>query len=408
MREPAVSLSEIQFQKALIGRQQRLDGRSSDEYRPCRVDFGAEYGVCVASIGGTRALCQVTASLDRPSETRPAEGKIQFKIDLPSLASPGFELGKQSPFQIDLNRLLDRAIVKSRCVDVEELCVRAGEKCWTLRCDVTALADEGNLTDCLCLAAIGALTHFRRPEVTVDGSEVTVHTADEKAPVRLTLHHKPFTVSFGYVDHSGSKCIILDPTRAEQHVLDGTISIAVNKHREICALHLSGQSELAPSKILESVKTAVGKVSELQQLIDGGIKKDDKMRKKGIVPRLSTDLFDAADVNGLMMMDEMAKVIADCSKASQHVPTNHDEVKIEVPDENDVKMEQQNEQAKEVAPGVHVADSPNWNEVEELIDDSTSADTSQATVDKDEKMEDCDDDEEDEEESVTHVKSEFS
>ena len=70
----------------------------------------------------------------------------------------------KSPFQIDLNRLLDRAIVKSRCVDVEELCVRAGEKCWTLRCDVTALSDEGNLTDCLCLAAIGALAHFRRPE----------------------------------------------------------------------------------------------------------------------------------------------------------------------------------------------------------------------------------------------------
>lgn len=46
--------------------------------------------------------------------------------------------------------------------------------------------------------------------------------------------------------------------------------------------------------------------------------------------------------------------------------------------------------------------------MEELIDDSTSADTSQATMDKDEKMEDCDDDEEDEEESVTHVKSEFS
>ena len=169
---------------------------------------------------------------------------------------------------------------------------------------------------------------------------MTVHTAEEKAPVRLTLHHKPFTVSFGYVDdHAGSKCIILDPTRAEQHVLDGTISIAVNKHREICALHLSGQSELAPQKILETVKTAVGKVSELQQLIDGGIKKDDKLRKKGIIPRLSTDLFDAADVNGLMMMDEMAKVIAECSKASQHVPTVHDEVKMEVHDD-DVKVEQ--------------------------------------------------------------------
>ena len=41
-----------------------------------------------------------------------------------------------------------------------------------------------------------------------------------------------------------------------------------------------------------------------------------------------------------MMMDEMAKVIAECSKASQHVPTVHDEVKMEVHEENDVKVEQ--------------------------------------------------------------------
>ena len=32
--------------------------------------------------------------------------------------------------------------------------------------------------------------HFRRPEVTVDGSDVTVHTEEERAPVKLTLHHK--------------------------------------------------------------------------------------------------------------------------------------------------------------------------------------------------------------------------
>ena len=69
--------------------------------------------------------------------------------------------------------------------------------------------------------------------MTVDGSDVTIHTADEKPPVRLTLHHKPFTVSFGYIDNNGEKFIILDPTRQEQQVLEGTISIAVNKHREV-------------------------------------------------------------------------------------------------------------------------------------------------------------------------------
>lgn len=28
--------------------------RGPNEYRECRVDFGSEFGVCIASIGGTR------------------------------------------------------------------------------------------------------------------------------------------------------------------------------------------------------------------------------------------------------------------------------------------------------------------------------------------------------------------
>ena len=203
------------------------------EYRNCCVEFGAEFGVCIGSIGATRALCQVTASLDRPSETRPNEGRVLFRIELPPIASPSFELGKNSSFAIELNRLLEQAIVKSRCVDVEELCVRSGERCWTLRVDVTALNNEGNLSDTLCLAAIGALMHFRRPEVTVDGTEVTVHSEEDRAPVKLTLHHKPFTITIGYCDKDGNKYFILDPTRKEEQILDGSIQVALNKHREV-------------------------------------------------------------------------------------------------------------------------------------------------------------------------------
>ena len=146
-------------------------------------------------------------------------------------------INRSSAFAIELNRLLERAIVKSRCVDVEELCVRSGERCWTLRVEATALNNEGNLSDTLCLAAIGALMHFRRPDVTVDGTEVTVHDSEEKEPVKLTLHHKPFTVTMGYTaeqkEGEDKKIIILDPSRQEEVVLSGALSVAINKHREV-------------------------------------------------------------------------------------------------------------------------------------------------------------------------------
>ena len=57
-------------------------------------------------------------------------------------------------------------------------------------------------------------------------------------------------------------------------------------------MHLSGHSELSPDKILFCVKKATEKVSEMQQIVEKALKEDEKLRKKGIIPRLSTDIFD--------------------------------------------------------------------------------------------------------------------
>merc|ERR1712110_366098 len=124
--------------------------------------------------------------------------------------------------------------------------------------------------------------HFRRPDVTVDGSEVTVHDPDEKEPVKLTLHHKPFTITMGYTadKKDDKKIIILDPSRQEEIVLSGAISVAINKHREICALHLSGESEIQSDQILYCTKVAAEKVAKIQEIVESAIKNDNKMRKK--------------------------------------------------------------------------------------------------------------------------------
>lgn len=45
---------------------------------------------------------------------------------------------------------------------------------WSIRVDVHFLDDEGNMLDCASIAAITALRHFRRPDVTVIGEDVTI------------------------------------------------------------------------------------------------------------------------------------------------------------------------------------------------------------------------------------------
>ena len=71
---------------------------------------------------------------------------------------------------VELMRLLERAVRKSQAVDIESLCVIAGKRVWSVRCDITILDHCGNLTDAVVLAAISALKHFRLPAVTVAGA----------------------------------------------------------------------------------------------------------------------------------------------------------------------------------------------------------------------------------------------
>ncbi len=45
---------------------------------------------------------------------------------------------------------------------------------WSIRVDIHFLDHDGNIIDAACIAAISALAHFRRPDVTVIGEEVTI------------------------------------------------------------------------------------------------------------------------------------------------------------------------------------------------------------------------------------------
>ncbi|CAI8023434.1 Exosome complex component RRP45 [Geodia barretti] len=90
------------------------------------------------------------------------------------MASPAFEVGRSSPLAIEVARMLERCLKDSRAVDTESLCIIAGEKVWSLRVDIHVLDQCGNITDCATVAAIAALKHFRRPDVTVIGEEATI------------------------------------------------------------------------------------------------------------------------------------------------------------------------------------------------------------------------------------------
>lgn len=126
---------------------QRLDGRQFNEFRKLTIDFGNEWGCAFVSLGETRVLAQVSCELTQPRATRPTEGILYINVN------SGLEKRSSEPVVL-LTRNLERALKESRCVDLESLCVKAEEKVWTIRVDITILNHEGNL--------IGKLTKLMR------------------------------------------------------------------------------------------------------------------------------------------------------------------------------------------------------------------------------------------------------
>ncbi|XP_061441184.1 exosome complex component RRP45 isoform X2 [Rhineura floridana] len=195
------------------------------------------------------------------------------------MASPAFEPGRQSELLVKLNRLLERCLRNSKCIDTESLCVVAGEKVWQIRVDLHLLNHNGNIIDAASIAAIVALCHFRRPDVSVQGEEVTLYTPEERDPVPLSIHHMPICVSFAFFQQG--TYLLVDPSEQEERVMDGLLVIAMNKHREICTIQSSGGIMLLKDQVLRCSKITGVKVTEITELIQKALENDQKVRKKG-------------------------------------------------------------------------------------------------------------------------------
>ncbi|XP_042572036.1 exosome complex component RRP45-like [Cyprinus carpio] len=279
MRDTPLSNCERRFLLKAVEEKKRLDGRQTYDYRNIKITFGTDYGCCIVELGYQLVLCQVSCELVPPKDSRPTEGIMFFNLELSSMASPAFEPNRQSELLVMLNRQLERCLRNSKCIDTESLCVVSGEKVWQIRVDVHVLNHDGNLMDAASIAAISALSHFRRPDVAIQGRDITVFSPEERDPIPLSIYHMPICVSFAFF-LQGSY-LLVDPCEREERVKDGLLVIAMNKHREICSIQSSGGIMLLKDQVLRCSKIASVKVSEITELINKALENDRKIRKEG-------------------------------------------------------------------------------------------------------------------------------
>ncbi|XP_028412711.1 exosome complex component RRP45-like isoform X2 [Dendronephthya gigantea] len=274
-----ISSCEKDFILTCIRNRKRIDRRQCYDYRKLEISFGVDRGHCEVQLGKTRVLAQVTSEIVPPPPNRPSEGQLFFNLELSPMASPVYETGRPSEHTAELNRLLERVYKQSRCVDVESLCIVAGEKVWSIRVDITVLDDGGNIIDCASIATITALSHYRRPDVSVSGEEVTVFSAEDRDPVPLSVLHIPVYVTFAFYDNGG--LLLVDPTEREESVMDGQMMMAMNIDREICAVQMNGGLSLEAEQVLRCSQITAVKVADITDLIHKALRMDEEARKSG-------------------------------------------------------------------------------------------------------------------------------
>lgn len=267
----------VKCNQELIKSAVRPDGRAASQHRPLSINFGPDFGCCLASIGNSKVMTQVSATIAEPRLTRPSEGVINIRADLSMLGSVMYDTSRNSDECVQLSRLLHKGIRDARCIDLESLCIISGEKVWHIQVDVTVLNHEGNLIEVASVSALAALAHFRRPDISMEDGQVIVHPLDHREPVRFTMLHFPFLMKYAFFKENDVSFV--DPSEDEEKFCDGYLIVGANIFKEITLMHIAGKSLIPKDQILKQCNYAVSQTKVLNDKLKRALGLDERERR---------------------------------------------------------------------------------------------------------------------------------
>lgn len=259
-----LSTNDAEFISKALKEGYRIDGRQLLDFRPIQYKFAEDDTGAEVALGQTRVATAIAADLVAPFGDRGNEGRVNYNVQLSPLAFPALDGAHGGELAQAVTALLEKVFRESGAVDQESLCVIAGRKVWALRVDVHIIQADGNVGDAAVLCALAALLAFRRPAVTVggaDGSQVIVHSPDERESVALSIHHLPFSVSFAFFEAGTLQ--VVDPGCKEEAAQCGRLTVVVNAHGDVCAVNKSNGHPLSTTSVLSCARIATAVAQSL-------------------------------------------------------------------------------------------------------------------------------------------------
>ncbi len=210
MQTPRINIERI---KDYLEQEKRFDGRKPEEYRNIEVELGISEnaeGSAKVKMGNTEVYAGVKLAVGEPYPDSQDQGNFMVTAEFLPMSSPRIELGPPKIDAIELARVTDRALRESKFIDFSKLCIKEGEKVWTVFVDIYTINDDGNLMDAAGIAALIALKNAKIPFYDEKENKIDY---DKPASGSLPLT-KDIPISITV--HKIGEHLLLDPTREEE------------------------------------------------------------------------------------------------------------------------------------------------------------------------------------------------
>ncbi|MFZ5955484.1 MAG: exosome complex protein Rrp42 [Nanoarchaeota archaeon] len=225
-----MKVPKIQEQRILdyLEKGKRFDGRNTDAYRDIVIKKGISNkaeGSASVKLGNTEVYAGIKLEVIEPYPDSSDEGALITTFELSPIASPDFELGPPGIESIELGRIIDRGIRESGFIDFKKLCIKEGEKVWSVSLDIYAINDSGNLLDVAGLAALVALLDAKFPEYNEAEDKIEHNLTNKKLP--LDKESMAVNITIFKIGNQ----FVLDPVKDEEEISEYRISFAVSSNK---------------------------------------------------------------------------------------------------------------------------------------------------------------------------------
>ncbi len=253
-----ISAVKGEYIAELLNKGIRDGPRGFMEYRNIKIVQGllqhAE-GSAQVDIGNTKVLVGIKLDVGTPMPDKPNEGNLMVNAELLPLASADYDAGPPSPESIEFARVVDRGIRAANVIDLPSLFIEE-DKVWSVFADIYVLNYDGNLFDAGTLAVMAALMNTRVPKY--ENEEVI---REGQLP-KLKVTGMVTSCTYAKIDDK----IILDPTGAEESVMDARLTIT-NDEKYIRAMQKGLSGSFSYEEIDSLIEKTFEKSKELRQIL---------------------------------------------------------------------------------------------------------------------------------------------